>query len=196
MTRETKDRYYNYRLKKERGKAGLRGRDVAEKLRVNPTCYSHWERLRSCPNSKTALEIARMFKERLDVDMSAEDYAKYLFPDWIDGLVKELKIERGEKDSKDALDYTVPLSGGIQRRMSYIPKGNNEELNGKINESLGFLSHKEREIIKLRYGFGGEVYTLEEVGHVFKITRERVRQLEVRAMNKLRDYFRELEMLE
>lgn len=48
------------------------------------------------------------------------------------------------------------------------------------------LSFREREIIKLRYGIGtGYTYTLEEVGRIFKITRERVRQIETRAFNKI-----------
>lgn len=47
------------------------------------------------------------------------------------------------------------------------------------------LSQKEREIIKLRYGDGYE-YSLEEVGKVFKVTRERIRQIEAKALIKLR----------
>ena len=50
------------------------------------------------------------------------------------------------------------------------------------------LNWREREIIKLRYGLGdGYNYTLEQVAHVFKVTRERIRQLEQRAMRKLQD---------
>jgi len=56
------------------------------------------------------------------------------------------------------------------------------------------LSYREREIIKhrqasptgLRYGIGdGYTYTLEEVGRIFKVTRERVRQVEAKAIRKL-----------
>ena len=44
-----------------------------------------------------------------------------------------------------------------------------------------------REIIKLRYGIGdGYTYTLEEVGRIFRVTRERVRQIEAKAVRKLR----------
>ena len=52
---------------------------------------------------------------------------------------------------------------------------------------LKTLSYREREIIKLRYGLGdGYSYTLEEVGHIFKVTRERIRQIEAKALRKLR----------
>ena len=51
---------------------------------------------------------------------------------------------------------------------------------------LKTLTYREREIIKLRYGLGdGYTYTLEEVGRIFKVTRERVRQIEAKAVRKL-----------
>ncbi len=59
-------------------------------------------------------------------------------------------------------------------------------LREKINSVLQTLSFREREIIKLRYGIGdGYTYTLEEVGRIFKVTRERVRQIEAKAVRKL-----------
>jgi RNA polymerase primary sigma factor len=51
---------------------------------------------------------------------------------------------------------------------------------------LKTLTYREREILKLRYGIGdGYTYTLEEVGKIFKVTRERVRQVEAKAIRKL-----------
>jgi RNA polymerase primary sigma factor len=59
-------------------------------------------------------------------------------------------------------------------------------LREKIDSVLSSLSFREREIIKLRYGIGdGYTYTLEEVGRIFKVTRERVRQIEAKAVRKL-----------
>jgi len=61
-----------------------------------------------------------------------------------------------------------------------------EMLKDRINIVLKTLSYREREIIKLRYGIGdGYTYTLEEVGRIFKVTRERVRQVEAKAIRKL-----------
>ncbi len=61
-----------------------------------------------------------------------------------------------------------------------------EMLKEKIESVLHTLSFREREIIKLRYGIGtGYTYTLEEVGRIFKVTRERVRQIEAKAVRKL-----------
>ncbi|MFN0053850.1 MAG: RNA polymerase sigma factor RpoD [Planctomycetales bacterium] len=59
-------------------------------------------------------------------------------------------------------------------------------LRDKIDYVLKTLTYREREIIKLRYGLGdGYTYTLEEVGRIFKVTRERVRQIEAKAVRKL-----------
>jgi len=59
-------------------------------------------------------------------------------------------------------------------------------LKHRIENVLKTLTYREREIIKLRYGIGdGYTYTLEEVGRIFKVTRERVRQVEAKAIRKL-----------
>jgi RNA polymerase primary sigma factor len=59
-------------------------------------------------------------------------------------------------------------------------------LRQKIDGLLKTLTYREREIVRLRYGLGdGYTYTLEEVGRIFKVTRERVRQIEAKAMKKL-----------
>ncbi len=69
---------------------------------------------------------------------------------------------------------------------SPINAATQEMLKEKIDQVLKTLTYREREIIKLRYGLGdGYTYTLEEVGRIFKVTRERVRQIEAKAVRKL-----------
>jgi RNA polymerase primary sigma factor len=71
-----------------------------------------------------------------------------------------------------------------------------EMLRGRIAKVLKTLSYREREIIKLRYGLGdGYSYTLEEVGHIFKVTRERIRQIEAKAVRKLQQPSRSQELV-
>ncbi|MEC9116766.1 MAG: sigma-70 family RNA polymerase sigma factor [Planctomycetota bacterium] len=68
---------------------------------------------------------------------------------------------------------------------------NNEILRDKIEVLLKTLTYREREIVRLRYGLGdGYTYTLEEVGRIFKVTRERVRQIEAKAVRKLQNPIR------
>jgi RNA polymerase primary sigma factor len=69
---------------------------------------------------------------------------------------------------------------------SPVMTASQEMLKDRIDTVLKTLSYREREIIKLRYGIGdGYTYTLEEVGRIFKVTRERVRQVEAKAIRKL-----------
>ena len=69
---------------------------------------------------------------------------------------------------------------------SPVASATQEMLKDRIDVVLKTLSYREREIIKLRYGIGdGYTYTLEEVGRIFKVTRERVRQVEAKAIRKL-----------
>jgi RNA polymerase primary sigma factor len=69
---------------------------------------------------------------------------------------------------------------------SPVQSATQEMLKDRIEEVLKTLTYREREIIKLRYGIGdGYTYTLEEVGRIFKVTRERVRQVEAKAIRKL-----------
>lgn len=59
-------------------------------------------------------------------------------------------------------------------------------LRDKLDSLLKTLTYREREIIRLRYGLtDGYTYTLEEVGRIFRVTRERVRQIEAKAVKKL-----------
>jgi len=66
-----------------------------------------------------------------------------------------------------------------------------QDLKGRLEEIMQGLNFREREIIRLRYGLtDGYAYTLEEVGKVFLVTRERVRQIETKALRKLQQPYR------
>jgi RNA polymerase primary sigma factor len=73
-----------------------------------------------------------------------------------------------------------------ERQQAPSETATSEMLRSRINDVLKTLTYREREILKLRYGVGdGYTYTLEEVGRIFKVTRERVRQVESKAIRKL-----------
>ena len=64
----------------------------------------------------------------------------------------------------------------------------NEMLRDKLESVLMTLAPREREIIRMRYGLtDGYNYTLEELGKIFRVTRERIRQIETKAMKKLQN---------
>ncbi len=66
-----------------------------------------------------------------------------------------------------------------------------QALKQRIEDAMQGLNYREREIIRLRYGLAdGYAYTLEEVGKIFSVTRERVRQIESKAVRKLQQPYR------
>jgi len=68
---------------------------------------------------------------------------------------------------------------------------NQQALKSRIADAMEHLNYREREILRLRYGLAdGYAYTLEEVGKIFSVTRERVRQIESKAVRKLQQPYR------
>jgi len=72
-----------------------------------------------------------------------------------------------------------------------LQDSNREALKKQIDTAMETLNYREREILRLRYGLAdGYTYTLEEVGKIFQVTRERVRQIESKAVRKLQQPYR------
>ena len=61
-------------------------------------------------------------------------------------------------------------------------------LRENLDSILAMLDEREGKIIKMRYGIDGPRYTLEQVGEEFDVTRERVRQVEQKVLQKLREH--------
>lgn len=70
-------------------------------------------------------------------------------------------------------------------------------LKDKINEVLSTLSDREAQILRMRFGLNdGRIYTLEEVGEIFGLTRERIRQIEGKALRQLRHPYKARQLKE
>jgi RNA polymerase primary sigma factor len=94
-----------------------------------------------------------------------------------------ISLDRPVGESEDSYFGDFIEDDGVE---SPVNAATQEMLKDKIESVLKTLTYREREIIKLRYGLGdGYTYTLEEVGRIFKVTRERVRQIEAKAVRKL-----------
>ncbi|MGD0384101.1 MAG: sigma-70 family RNA polymerase sigma factor [Thermoguttaceae bacterium] len=94
-----------------------------------------------------------------------------------------VSLDRPVGESEDSCFGEFIEDGGLPRPEKAAA---NELLRQRIEQLLKTLTYREREIIRLRYGLGdGYTYTLEEVGRIFKVTRERVRQIEAKAVKKL-----------
>jgi RNA polymerase primary sigma factor len=94
-----------------------------------------------------------------------------------------LETPIGEEEDSHLGDFIEDKS-----RMSPAESVVVENLRHVTDEVLVTLSPREEKVIKLRYGLGaiGEEHTLEEVGKNFDVTRERIRQIEAKALRKLR----------
>jgi len=94
-----------------------------------------------------------------------------------------ISLDRPIGESEDSYFGDFIEDNGVD---SPVASATQEMLRDRIDVVLKTLSYREREIIRLRYGIGdGYTYTLEEVGRIFKVTRERVRQVEAKAIRKL-----------
>jgi RNA polymerase primary sigma factor len=94
-----------------------------------------------------------------------------------------VSLDRPVGESEDTAFGEFIEDSGSQSPLSAAAQA---MLREKIENLLKTLTYREREIIRLRYGLGdGYTYTLEEVGRIFKVTRERVRQIEAKAVRKL-----------
>ena len=88
----------------------------------------------------------------------------------------------GGEDSTEYGDF-IPDEGALEP----VDEASKELLREQIRNILGFLSDREREVLEMRFGLNdGKDHTLEEVGQSFGVTRERIRQIEAKALRKLR----------
>jgi len=104
-----------------------------------------------------------------------------------------ISLDRPVGNSEDSHFGDLLPDGAVKAPSTGAAQG---MLRNRIAKVLKTLSYREREIIKLRYGLGdGYSYTLEEVGHIFKVTRERIRQIEAKAVRKLQQPARSQELV-
>ena len=136
-------------------------------------------------------QAAQRLIEKHGVEPTIEDAAKESGVDLT--LIRQVAAARHGPIS---LDRETPSEGATfadflpEQGIFSPPHGaDRDNLRTKIHRVLGkALSYREREIIKLRYGLGdGHTYTLEEVGIIFKVTRERIRQIQSKAERKLKN---------
>ncbi len=134
--------------------------------------------------------VQRQMTLELDREPTEEELSKEL------GIPEE-KVREIIKISLDPLSLETPIGEEEDSHLGDFVKDENslspeeyainEVLKDEISELLLTLTEREEQVIKLRFGLvDGTCRTLEEVGSIFGVTRERIRQIEAKALRKLR----------
>lgn len=162
---------------------------LANHLGVSMHAVGGWYRYESCPPAKERLphwpqgKIDELEKKLFALTGKLLDD---LFPESVRD--KEfLRLEKTIETTKDIeSSFLIPMAKQVRgleyRELDLVEQ---KELSDAVHSSLGALSYREREVVKMRYGIGYEPMTLDGVARVFRVTKERIRQIEVNAIRKL-----------
>ncbi len=134
----------------------------------------------------------RKLVQKLNRDPTAEEISEELGGQWSASRIREiqqialdpLSLEKpvGEEEDSHVGDFIEDKDN--ESPYEYANRSMETE---RINEVLSQLTDREAKVIRLRYGLlDGRTHTLEEVGKEFNVTRERIRQIEAKALKKLR----------
>ncbi|NHN38311.1 RNA polymerase sigma factor RpoS [Pseudomaricurvus alcaniphilus] len=137
------------------------------------------------------LRAARELSQKLDHEPTPEDIANLLDKPVADvqrmlalnERVASMDVPIGQSSDKTLVDTIADQNASDPSELLQ-----DSDLNNSIDNWLGDLSEKQREVLVRRFGLRGhEISTLEEVGREIGLTRERVRQIQVEALKRLRD---------
>ncbi len=210
---DRKDDYYNYNLRNARIKAGYTLKQLAVRAGISPWLIIHYERMRVYPSSQMAESIAEALGKKTEE----------IFPEKLRYLIKEIQQERakhpspilrllkkaetkpltylGERALHDYYSLKNPESleeisqGQLSLEDTTLKTTSGHELKQKIEEVLDTLDERERIVIRLGYGIGtGTSYTLKEIGRIFGVIPERVRQIESKAIRILQHSVKSLKL--
>ena len=165
---------------------------LANHLGVHQSEMCAWVNLRRYPAESTWERILDKF-----LLLSSQSYDD-LWPAEVRAAIKGGKIGQQIEMERDI--GLLQIAAAFKERNllpapddAMIAEEDKQEDVAALNEVLRTLTYREREVLKLRRGIpAGATYTLEETGRIFKISKERIRQIESRAMRKLETRLRRL----
>src|SRR5438093_1588438 len=147
------------------------------------------------------LKTSNELTKRLGREPSVQELAKELrtpvakITQILKAAQEPISLEASIADNKDAV-----LNKFIEDKNAISPDEDvmKQNLREATDSALESLSPREQEIVRMRYGLNeaGREYTLQEVGEMFKVTRERIRQIEEKALMKLRSPYRSSKLRE
>ena len=185
---------FSVRFKALRAEQKLSQQELANILKISKSSVNMYERGEREPSLETLESIADFFHVDLDDLMGREPLPEEIAKELdmpVDRVREILKISQepvsletpiGEEEDSHLGDFIqddnvpVPAEAAAQTL-----------LKEQLDEVLDTLTEREQKVLRLRFGMNdGRARTLEEVGKEFDVTRERIRQIEAKALRKLR----------
>ena len=167
-----------YKLLREKGWSQA---EFARQLGVHPMVVSNWMLLKRSPRDAGVLRKLMEITGESPFD---------LFPQFM--CEDDWRKHRAELPREWALVREVEVKQLLGGKVLALPSAEDEyaarELEERVRESLQFLTVREAEILRMHFGIGESNHTLKKIGEKLGIGKERVRQLEVLALRKLRGF--------
>ncbi len=155
--------------------------DQSRTIRVPVHTTEAWQRM---------IKVSHRLAQKLGREPSHEEIALAL-------ATNPARVQQTMQAFLEPISFDQPNADGETFLEDCLPDDNapapdvhvqEEQMRTQLHRILGFLTPREEEVIRLRFGIGnGQSRTLEEVGKLLNVTRERIRQIEVLALKKLRE---------
>ncbi len=170
---------WNGRLRVCRNNYGLLQREVAMAVGMTVQRFELVERLKVLPTDEEAEELASFFNKSVN----------WLFPPILKEVIDTGKLSQRAKSLGEAelISLSVAARQGLLSSGSVIDESDKNDLQKETIGALNKLSSRERQILEMRFGLTGDKSkTLDDVATIIGVTRERIRQIEAKALRKLR----------
>ena len=164
---------------------------LAAAIGISQQTVGNWLNLYGCPRPGIYKGgYTKEAEQRLE-ELAGVPIAE-LFPDGLHDLCKQMlpedrrRVSMQEIPKERLIELTTKRAGRLHYEEKHDDRIEQQDMAELIRKATKTLSDREREIIDLRYGLkDGHTYTLEEVGHIFKVSKDRIRQIEAKALRKL-----------
>jgi RNA polymerase sigma factor (sigma-70 family) len=171
---------FNYRLRDARLRMGYTRRRLALEMGTTPSTIGKYEALKDWPTTAMQKRVAD----------ALQDEAGYLFPDEValrlrghsaHTVTSVLPIESLALESPELRRLEAP-----DQLAEFLDNAVKGDLHDLMATTLDSLTERERRVLRMRFGLDDEPLTLRATADAFGVTPERIRQIEVRALRKLR----------
>lgn len=165
-----------------REQLGLTLRAVAEEIGISENLYGTYERMQRYPRPEVQAKIIEFYREhgiKLDETIIFPEELKSFQPKKKYVVFKNIPLAELTYRDTQLLSYDGEIS-------EVEDKIQEEQTHARFMNVISTLKEREAEVIKMRFGLDGHLpRTLEEVGAIYNLSRERIRRIEAKALRKL-----------